>query len=64
METAENPIFKECLWPKPCNTEAPSFREYLLEEFSVEDIIGDPQVLDVLIGKYHDDYIQWLGEVS
>ncbi len=65
-ETVDNPMLKPSPapgheeWPYQAPT-APTFKEYLMEEFSMEDVLGDPQVLEVLITKYHEYYLQWLS---
>lgn len=64
METAENPMIKNYLWPEPCCSEAPSFHEFIEEEFSLNDLLGDPQIIEILITKYHDRYLKWLKEIS
>ena len=61
MEHLENGMIAG-YWP-PCKGEAPSFREYLMEEFSLEDIIGIPEVMEVLTRLHHDEYEKWLREI-
>ena len=61
----ENPMIKDHLWPTlPCRTEAPSFRAFIEEEFSLDDLLGDPQIMELLITEYHDRYLEWLKEIS
>ena len=70
MNEIDNPMIKTPAAPDyhespflPCRGTAPSFREWILEEWLPEDIIGDPQVFEVLITKYFKDYEQWLKEI-
>lgn len=60
----ENPMIKNCLWPEPCRFKAPPFRAFIEEEFSLAYLLGDPQIMEILIDKYYDDYQTWLREIS
>lgn len=46
----------------PCKSEGPGFTEYILEEFTLVEIIGIPGVMDALIKAKLDDYETWLRE--
>ncbi len=71
METVENPMLKPAPapgpeeWPynPPCRSESEWFREFLIETYeTVEQLIGEPEVMDVLIRKHLADYDLWRKE--
>lgn len=49
------PMIKDHLWPEPCRSKAPSFREFIEEELALDDLLGDPQIMEILIkiGRAH-----------
>jgi len=70
MTKIDNPMIKTPAAPDyrefpflPCRGTAPTFKGWLMEEWLLEDIIGDPQVFEVLITKYHGKYLEWLKEI-
>lgn len=61
MKEVENGMLRPI---PPCRGETATFREYLIANFSFYDLIGDPMVFEVLIGRYFDDYGKWLKEID
>lgn len=67
-ETIENgvltpgpaPNYREHPYNPPCRSESEWFREFLLETYeTVEQLIGEPEVMDALIRKHLSDYDLW-----
>ena len=48
----------------PCKGRAPSFTEYIIENHTLEEIIGIPGVMTYLVMAYLEDYDNWLKEVT
>lgn len=63
QDQIENSMIKDHFW-KPCRTEAPSFKEYVLETLSLKELVDDPLIFDVLMNEYYEDYQEWLKEIS
>ena len=59
------PNYREWPYNPPCRSESEWFREFLLEQYeTVEQLISDPDVMDVLIRKRLRDYDQWRKEYT
>ena len=58
------PDHHESPYQSPCRQTAPTFREFIEEEFTLNDILGDPMIMEILINKHHDRYLKWLEKIS
>ena len=71
MEHLENNMIKKSAAPDyhespflPCKHRSPSFREYILEEYTLETVIGIPGVMTALVIAKSEQYELWLEEIS
>lgn len=65
MEEVDNPMLKplpgELDYPyqPPCRGETLTFREYLLEYYTLKELLNEPGVVSALLMVKGDEYEEW-----